>query len=370
MSHSAILPATKWSLDYEMLTAAELLKLLQDHIGTTLTEKDNRKLQTYSRRRLIKRLRELDQERSFPFMQLPPELRVSVYELLLANTIEADQRYSYAWNIITEGLRYGNTLYPAVLRTSKQVYSEAMPILYKQNKFNAKIVYHKRGNANQRRSMFDGCNLILVGPGGRHVYHQIIWCNPVLSKLFEDSRAMGMLRGMTHLSIKLDLVPPEERLSQSYVSRSGEAFASLCLSLAGTSNMKGLTIEVIPEDLESSKVDLAHILWPLMLLRTGIAVRFKGLDTVPDTALTGLTMEPTAEASFGSKIAGIRLGCHEAIKTGGKGMTGIRGVEAALRDLSHFGKWLLHVDDIVGISAKWKGIRGQADRIEASRLGV
>lgn len=353
-----------------MLTAAELYKLVQDRIGATLSEKDNRKLQTYSRRRLIKRLRKLDQERPFPFMKLPPELRVSVYELLLVNTIEVDQRYSYAWNIITEGSGYGNTLYPAVLRTSKQIYSEAMPVLYKQNKFNAKIVYHRRGDPSRRRSMFDGCNLMLVGPGGRHVYHQIMWCNPVLNRLFEHSRAMGMLRGMTHLSIKLDLVPPEERSSQWYISQSCDALASLCLSLTGTSKMKELTIEVIPEDLESSKVDLAHILWPLMLLRTGIVVRFKGLATVPDTALARLTMESTAEASLGSKIAEIRLGCHEAIKTGGKGMDGIKSVEAALRDLSHFGKWLLHIDDIVGVSAKWKGIRSQADFIEASRLEV
>jgi hypothetical protein len=319
---------------------------------------------------LINQLRTLDQEGSFPhFMELPSELRLSVYELLLVDTTEVDQLeqpYKVAWNSIIDSRRFNdNTLHPAVLRASKRIYSEAMSILYTQNEFSAKIVYHERGSLSRRRSMFDGCNLILVRPGGRHFYHQIMWSNPRLRNLFVNQREMGMMRAMTHLTINIDLVPPEEISSQRHVSQAGEALASLCLSLTGASNMKELTVSVDPEDLNISKVDLAHILWPLMLLRTNVVVKFKGLATVTETALAHLTIETEAEESLGSKIAEIRRGCHKMIKTRGEDVNGIRDVEAALRDLSHFRKWLLHIDDIVGLSAKWRGIRSQADRVEA-----
>lgn len=129
----------RWSLDYEKYPAAELRTFIEARIGTTLSEKERRTIGNCNRFQLAKRLCKLDLASTFSrFMELPPELRLGVYELLLVDARERDED-----GLVKDrdGEPYSFTVYPAVLRTSKQIYAEARPVLYQENKFSARLVY-------------------------------------------------------------------------------------------------------------------------------------------------------------------------------------------------------------------------------------
>ena len=71
-------------------------------------------------------------QQSFRFMELPPELRINIYEALLVDHRAHDER---GWLLGNDDCK----LHTAVLRTSKQIYSEARPVLYGKNKFSVII---------------------------------------------------------------------------------------------------------------------------------------------------------------------------------------------------------------------------------------
>jgi hypothetical protein len=119
----------KWQLDYDKCSLQELRTFIDKRTGSAVDAKEL----------LIAHLRRMNQTKKFPrFMELPPELRISVYEALLVDDRIRGEK----------GRLVGDQdckLHTAVLRTSKQIYSEAMPILYSQNKFSVKIGYTWEG---------------------------------------------------------------------------------------------------------------------------------------------------------------------------------------------------------------------------------
>lgn len=205
MPRHKMLPATEWSLDYENFTAAELRQLIHDRIGAVLSAKEARTIQNCNQYQLVNRLRKLDQEGSFPrFMELPPEIRLNVYELLLVDPRERNVDGSIKhWNGAPSRVRF----HPAVLQTSKQIYAEAHPVLYKNNRFRAAVVYTPEYPGIS--SVNEGCVVRVTRPGFMAACFQVIIFrqSQLLGYLFRDP-AMNMLRSLTHLTIDLSLVTP------------------------------------------------------------------------------------------------------------------------------------------------------------------
>ena len=348
-----------WSLDYKKYTAAELRGWIEARMSTTLSEKERQTIRNCNKYQLANRLHKLDLASTFPrFMELPTELRLSVYELLLVDTRERNSDGMVTnWNS-------GYRLHPAVLGTSKQIHSEARPILYRKNKFEATI-------EELEAAPYSSCKMRVVMPGVRIPYSQTMSSSrdtPFLDELFGDP-VMGTLRSLTHMTINLSLAMQTSRQSEEYVPEARDAIACLCLSLAGASKMQELTINVDPgQPQERNKVDFARIMWPLVFLRTDIVVKFEGIAEILETSATAPKTVPHAEAFYGRHIAKTRHLCIQEIEKHGTDLVGLRGVESALASMSYFGSEFISMEDIVNLSAAWSGMRSEADRVEAMDL--
>jgi hypothetical protein len=351
-SHSpSLAPVT---LDYEYCTAAELYEFLEERTGTTINKEQSDNVDL-----LTNRLRELDRQWTFPrFLELPPELRLHVHEALL---VESD------------------TLHPAILRTSKQVHSEALPVLYKRNKFRARVKYciiepYWRG------APVVGCCLKINRNEGDPTFHQHVprhlGLGTLRRRLFRD-RTVDMLRILTHFTIDLDLATPGKEDAEAYACQAYDAILSLCLALIGPSKLKKLTIKVNTNDSHVTSTSLESILWPLVFLRTDIVVKIEGADAVPvpeREEVEGLYMNPEQEALFGRSIARVRRLCSEEIEKRGWEnddgenhawpADGVRPIERALYGVDFYGTGLIRLDDILSSSPVWERIRFEADRME------
>jgi hypothetical protein len=353
-------PTPTWSFDYKKCTIAELCKFFEERTGTVLNEAQLQKVRDHGSYPLIDRLREMDRERTFPrFMELPPELRIGVYEALLVTA---------AGNNKHRGMP---SIHTAVLRTSRQVYSEARPVLYKRNKFWA-VVRHAEAGSRHSGAPIVGCSLQIAEPGESISLSQRtprLYSNrSLLHRLLQDS-LMDMLRALTHITVDLDLTIPGNQEIGDYAILACDAITALCLSMCGVSKLEELTINVKGGG-AANDTDLAHILWPLLFLRTNVVVKFQGISAVRVTELVDVRMSPQEEASFAGQIAHVRRLCSAEIekrgwKESGWLFDGVREVETALDDVSFVGKGLIRLDDIVKLSAVWKRLQGEADRVEA-----
>lgn len=237
----------------------------------------------------------MDREATFRrFMELAPELRLCVYEALLIAPQGKHRR-----NAIFE-------IHPAILRTSKQVCSEAMPVLYKVNKFRADIRYSETSSRSRHAGVVPVCTFAINGPGGEFSFYHRTCASivTILRSLFEHSSAMHMLRILTYLTIDIDLVTPRGKQgSGEYSMKAYDAMKSLCLSMSGSSNAKGVTVRVKPGDQDSSDVDPADILWPLLFLREDVIVKFEDITSGLEKTLTEYGKSPEVYAAFGQRIA-------------------------------------------------------------------
>jgi hypothetical protein len=95
----------------------------------------------------------------FRFLELGVEIRLMIYAELLyrPDPIEfvydsrgdyADASLCYRKTFRARHTRLVKTLYPAVIGTCKQVYNEAMPMLYESNNFKMNITSSRRPWAN------------------------------------------------------------------------------------------------------------------------------------------------------------------------------------------------------------------------------
>jgi hypothetical protein len=187
--------APEWLLDYDRCSLEELRTFIEDRTGAAVNEREI----------LAAHLRKMDQTRKFPrFVELPPELRINVYEALLVDNRARDEK---GW---LKDERDKCRLHTAVLRTSKQVYSEARPVLYDRNKFNVMIGYTWKGSRPGSAQLGrDRIGLRVVRPGARFSYHKLIGSADCPSPLELSLLGWQMLRGLKHVTVDLGLVTPE-----------------------------------------------------------------------------------------------------------------------------------------------------------------
>ncbi|MCJ1326510.1 hypothetical protein MMC10_003174 [Thelotrema lepadinum] len=78
---------------------------------------------------------DLNDEKHFPFLKLPPELRNEIYGLLLTNTtpIKPCTHRRYA----SDSQKTQTSISASILRVCRQSHYEAMPLLYSLNRFQA-----------------------------------------------------------------------------------------------------------------------------------------------------------------------------------------------------------------------------------------
>jgi hypothetical protein len=92
---ASTMQAPVWFLDYTKCSLAELRKFIKSRTITKLSTTAHWKLNVQGRLHLVVRLRQMDQDATFTrFMELPPELRVSIFESLLVDKRVWDEENS------------------------------------------------------------------------------------------------------------------------------------------------------------------------------------------------------------------------------------------------------------------------------------
>jgi len=252
----------QWYFKYGGCTHAELVQFLRDRTGTTI----GISMKT-GRARLLSRLRELDRKATFPrFMGLAPELRLRVFEHLLAPDKELRTLPE------TEPPRPKGKIQTAVLRTSKAIYSEAEPVLYKENRFQAVLEFFPGGprsggyKFNVKRP---GCEKDFEDHSNRRRWAWVL-------KRGTMKTVSPMLLGIRRLTIKLDLGQTPDN---SGAHNASMILTRLCMMMCGNSKMKELVFSTHSSDQSSSVAVsmLPQIFWPIILLPSNIVVRFEGV---------------------------------------------------------------------------------------------
>lgn len=247
---------------YGRCSHSELLRFLKDRTGVTFDKKTNRA-------KLTSRLRELDRSNKFTrFSKLPPELRLRVYEHLLAPDEELTEHAG------TQPPCSNGFIHTAVLRTSKDIYNEAKPVLYDKNRFQLLL-----GSDHSH-----GYTLAVERPG-RNVSYTDHSRDNYYSWVLHSKVATPMFRGLKRLTIILDLgqaldfrrVP-----AHSSAEKASRIITRLCLFMCGDSRLKELTFSLAPHN-KSSEVPvsaLPHVFWPVILLGSTVVVRFEGVSGI------------------------------------------------------------------------------------------
>jgi hypothetical protein len=355
--------APVWFLVYTKCSLAELRKFIKSRTITKLSTTAHWKLNVQGRLHLVARLRQMDQDATFTrFMELPPELRAGIFESLLVDKRVWDEEKS-DWVVSYDNYQ----IHPAVLRTSKQIHSEAKSTLYDQDKPHVTIKSVLERTWRHRSSAWA---LSIIHPGRRLLFHQstsTVGCVSVLHRLFTCS-TMDMMRAMKTLTINLNLVTPQDRRLAPLVD-ARNAVATLCLSLTGASKLEELTIKLSFERSQINDLDVARLLWPLIFLRGHIIVKFEGIPglsmenmSANNNERTGQSKVPKlyTEHSLCDRIAKVRVRCREAREYHGFDGYHLSDLPKAL-DGSEAG---MEVADIVNRSTKWRDMQGYIDHLE------
>lgn len=247
---------------YGRCSHSELLRFLKDRTGVTFDKKTNRA-------KLTSRLRELDRSNKFTrFSKLPPELRLRVYEHLLAPDEELTEHAG------TQPPCSNGFIHTAVLRTSKAIYNEAKPVLYDKNRFQLLL-----GSDHSH-----GYTLAVERPG-RNVSYTDHSRDNYYSWVLHSKVATPMFRGLKRLTIILDLGQAlvfRRAPAHSSAEKASRIITRLCLFMCGDSRLKELTFSLAPHN-KSSEVPvsaLPHVFWPVILLRSTVVVRFEGVSGI------------------------------------------------------------------------------------------
>jgi hypothetical protein len=233
---------------------------------------------------MVSRLKRLDAKRTFwHFMDLPPELRLEIYQRLLIDGQEKGKNHS------------------ALLRVSRLIHSESEPVLCCENTFYVEVGYpvtvfvvsdswKPEWNISQHRT---------GGPSRRSLR------SPIRIDMMFGLRqvAIGARALMTAGS------PFDSKIAWVY----REAYNSMthvCLMLSSANNLKTLTITGLPPSSDTTWTDkaLCDILTPVALIPQNVKVTVEGgspelhdnLETFRRKIHTtpGLTL-----SSFGTKLS-------------------------------------------------------------------
>jgi len=262
------------SLDYRSCYVTELRHFLKSR--TTLTAKEIRKL---NKAKMVSRLKKLDTQRTFSlFMDLPPELRLNIYQrVLLINGEESGKNHS------------------ALLRVSRLVYSESEPVLYCGNSFHVQI-NPAAMNWTVSKSWESEWNLPQACRSNWRIYASL---SPV---------KIDMLFGLRQLTLRLsDLIITRIRDGCHYRHGYylGMSLANICLMLSSSTKLKTLTItNVPPQDSFWDINELTKLLFPLVFIRKPATIKVEGGTLALATALESSRRDvhshsPGSFASYG-----------------------------------------------------------------------
>jgi hypothetical protein len=295
-------PNRRWYFKYGRCTHTELVRFLQDRTGTTV----GINMKT-GKARLLARLRELDRNPTFPhFLDISLELRLRVYEHLLAPDKELRELSPDIQPTLPKG-----QIQTAVLRTSKAIYSEAEPVLYKANHFDAVLTGAPRPNYTFQLER-PGCVVPYSDDSDKKMWAWVF-------KSGMMRRISPMLSGIRRLTIKLDLGQTPDNTQAQCASA---IITRLCMLMCGDTKMEELIFSLRSQDKNSSVVasTLPQIFWPIILLRSDVAVRFEGVSEGPGSqqleydgreAERALLPPGTAEAMC-KLVAKLRRRCEAA----------------------------------------------------------
>ena len=250
------------SLDYNKCTPTELGTFIRNR--SSLKPSDSEELVHFPKSHLTPRLNMLDKHSRVGFLDLPPELRLEVYQyVLVARNCEA----------LGAGDRVIET---SLLRTCKLVYKETEPVLYGENEFTVSISL-----APEPWSSLYACSL---SPApyrrGRHCVGIVPSGHPTTNNYSQDRSTnygpfithmascscFNVLRRIRHLTLLFGSLPTKAR----------EEFAAICSILSGASRLKTLTIVLDEQRREDVNMkDLAATFWSVALLRGKIQLEFK-----------------------------------------------------------------------------------------------
>lgn len=249
------------SLNYRSCYVVELRHFLQNR--TTLPAKAIQKL---NKAKMVSRLTKLDTQRTFSrFMDLPPELRLGIYQRVL----------------LIDGKESGKN-HAALLRVSRLIHSESEPVLYCGNSF---LVQVNRGPvmkwavSDSWKTEWDlSLPRVLVRPN---------YTPPPPVKVDID-----MLLGLRHLTMRL-CDPEELRGREVYYHRrtyypcvAENSFTIISLMLSSAARLKTLTITNVPQQDSFWDVDeLTRLLYPVIFLQKSAAIKVEGGSLALHTAL-------------------------------------------------------------------------------------
>jgi hypothetical protein len=380
MEDSYIKPR-RWYFKYGGCTHAELVRFLQDRTGTTV----GINMKT-SRARLLSRLRQLDRNPTFPhFLDLSLELRLRVYEHLLAPDKELRELSG------TQTPLPKDQIQTAVLRTSKAIYNEAEPVLYKANHFDAVLT----GVPGAPRPNYTfqlerpGCVLPYSDDSDKKMWAWVF--KPGMMR-----RISPMLSGIRRLTIKLDLGQTPDNTQAQYASA---IITRLCMMMCGDTKMTELIFSLHSQDKNSSVTAsmLPQIFWPIILLRSDIVVRFEGVSKVAGSQQLGndgreaeraLLPPGTAEAMC-KLVAKLRRRCEAArINASSRGTAPLAPFSGSFYTVWSDGMYnpgnfrdndlvedleplavIVDTVDIASGSTRWKMLQGLVDDAETEMLG-
>ena len=241
----------KHVFNYHIRTTDELLKFPQA-----------RKLDVpfTSRERAIRALQDADVNRTFRFMDLPPELRLHVYSFLL--TLKAVP------NMMGPGqMGTAPTADTAILRTGKQVYAEARDVLYGENAFVVTLAVdrapHQPGGY---QLMWDVCGLRPREWDGMYM----MGMSEPTSLLTQSVDWPHYLRLAEKVTVKIDLpYPPPTALvkaTSTALTAANRALYDLACFLLASSAAREINFDISCEaDRFIAHKDLADVLSPIRL---------------------------------------------------------------------------------------------------------
>lgn len=140
----------KFAVDYKKCHTNQLCQFVRQRTG-------NLRRQT-NRPNCLKKLKQLDREITFRFLDLPPELRNRVYEELLHHNDELTKCGGRFYRDVPRS----STAFPALLRTCQKIHNEARGILYAQSSIlmrKCEIDSFVRYDNTTRRIYFQMCLL-------------------------------------------------------------------------------------------------------------------------------------------------------------------------------------------------------------------
>jgi hypothetical protein len=239
------------TLDYRSCDVGELYSFVKNRTVPTVVAA----IQTLNKAEMVTHLKTLDTQRTFScFMDLPPELRLDIYQRLL----------------LIDGKQDGKN-HSALLRVSKLIHRESEPLLYCDNTFSVYVNHYT-------------IKLVISESSATN------WNTWERLPTLAAPIRVDMLLGLKILTVRLglthdDVIPlPSGHGHFNVIVQNG--LANVCLVLSSASRFKRLNLtNILPQGNSWSDDKLLELLSPILLLPETVEVRLEGVSLALHTAL-------------------------------------------------------------------------------------